>query len=147
MKLLILNGPNINLLGSRETEFYGDVVLGDIEKELGELARRLEVELLTFQSNCEGRLVDYLQETGRDIDGIVINPASLTKSGYSLLEVLLHFKKPFVEVHMSNIDARGGWHAESIFAANALGRISGFKKESYLLGLRALADYLKRGRQ
>jgi 3-dehydroquinate dehydratase-2 len=104
----------------------------------------LKIELLFFQSNHEGDIVDFIQENLYLLDGVVINPAAFTKGGYSILDALTAIELPFVEVHLSNIVARGGWHAETIFAPKALGHINGFKGYVYNLGLQAIYNYLNR---
>lgn len=138
----IINGPNINILGIREPEIYGSTTWKDIEEELKKQAEKLDVELIFFQSNHEGQLVDFIQEHLMYLDGVVINPAAFTKTGYSILDALTATELPFVEVHLSNISARGGWHAETIFADRAVGHINGFQSDVYGLGLQGLYRYL-----
>lgn len=138
----IINGPNINILGIREPEIYGSTTWKDIEEELKKQAEKLDVELIFFQSNHEGQLVDFIQEHLIYLDGVVINPAAFTKTGYSILDALTATELPFVEVHLSNISARGGWHAETIFADRAVGHINGFQSDVYGLGLQGLYRYL-----
>lgn len=141
--IAIINGPNMNLLGKREPQIYGRISLGAIEKRLFELADNLKIAVDFFQSNYEGEIVDYLQKNASKLQGTVINPASYSKTGYSILETLSSFGLPYVEVHMSNIFARGGWHAESIFSTNSIGVILGFKDYVYDLGLLAINNYLR----
>lgn len=138
----IINGPNINLLGIREPEAYGNVTWEQIETRLQKQAGKLGVKLIIFQSNHEGELVDFIQEYLEDLDGVVINPAAFTKAGYSILDALTATDLPFVEVHLSNIFARGGWHAETIFAKKAVGHINGFQSDVYELGLQGICRYL-----
>lgn len=145
LRILVINGPNINLLGKRQPEFYGTLTWMEIETALSALAEDLGVQLEVIQSNHEGNLVDYLDEHGAGFNGLIINPAAFTINGYALLEAILSFQLPFIEVHLSNIYARGGWHSQSIFAPHSLGQICGLKKDSYLLALRGLVNYLKLG--
>lgn len=141
-KIAVINGPNINLLGTREPGFYGRETWSDIEARLKLLAEELGVAIIFFQSNHEGCLVDFIQEHLSSLDGVVINPAAYTKTGYAILDALTSIDLPYVEVHLSNIFARGGWHAESIFAERAQGHIIGLKGYVYDLGLRAMVNYL-----
>lgn len=140
--IAIINGPNINMLGIREPEFYGKETLVSIEDKLKTLSSDLNVELLFFKSNHEGDIVDFIQHNMNGISGIVINPAAFTKAGYSIVDALTAIDIPFVEVHLSNIFSRGGWHAESIFTEKALGQIVGFKGHVYELGLRAIVNHI-----
>ncbi len=144
--IAIINGPNINLLGIREPEIYGDIRWEEIQKNLEKEALNLNIELICFQSNYEGAIVDFIQENLYEIEGVVINPASFTISGYSIVDALEAIHIPFVEVHMSNIFSRGGWHSESVFAEKAVGHICGFKENVYYLGLKAITSYLKQKR-
>lgn len=142
-KIAIINGPNINILGIREPSVYGNVTWDDIELKLKQQAEELGVDLIFFQSNHEGEIVDFIQENLNDMDGVVINPAAFTKCGYSILDALTAIDLPFVEVHLSNINARGGWHADTIFAPAAIGHINGFQGDVYRLGLDGLCAYLQ----
>lgn len=142
-KIAVINGPNINILGIREPDVYGRVTWSKVEEEVKKLGDQLEVSLFFFQSNHEGEIVDFIQEHLDTLDGVVINPAAFTKNGYSILDALTACNLPFVEVHLSNIYARGGWHAETIFASKAVGHINGFQGKVYTLGLQALCDYIR----
>ena len=144
LTIAIINGPNINILGRREVGIYGEKTLETIENELKKHADLQDVNLLFFQSNHEGDIVDFIQKYLDDMDGVVINPAAFTKHGYSVLDALTAKDLPFVEVHLSNIFARGSWHAETIFAERAIGHINGFQADVYNLGLEALINYLRR---
>lgn len=139
-QLAIINGPNLNLLGMREPEFYGEKSLTKINEDLKEIARKLKIEVAFYQSNHEGDIVDFIQKQADQLDGIIINPAAFSTTGYSILEALIATALPFVEVHLSNIFARGGWHTESIFLTHAVGHVIGFKSQVYELGMRALLD-------
>ena len=140
MKILVIHGPNLNLLGLREPEIYGGVTLLEIDAQLGDLAAELGVSLSFFQSNQEGELVDRIHDAMGDVDGILINPAGLTHTSVVLRDALLATAIRFVEVHLSNIHARELFRRESLLADAAVGVICGFGSSSYLLGLRALAD-------
>ncbi len=137
-KIAVINGPNINILGVREPEIYGKASWNQIEKELKKEALKLNLDIVFFQSNHEGDIVDFIQENLFFLDGVVINPAAFTKTGYSILDALTATGIPFVEVHLSNINARESWHAETIFSSKAAGHINGFQSYSYILGLYGL---------
>lgn len=141
--IAIINGPNINILGIREPDVYGRNSWDAMEGKLNKLGEKLGVCLFFYQSNYEGGIVDYIQEHLNILDGVVINPAAFTKTGYSILDALTACDTPFVEVHLSNIFERGGWHAETIFAPYAVGHINGFQGDVYTLGLQALCDYIR----
>lgn len=143
MKIGIINGPNMNLLGLREPEFYGAVTLSEIEKKLLEIAKLYDCQLLFFQSNHEGCIVDFIQEHMHELDGIVINPAGYSKTGYAILDAIEAIHIPYIEVHMSNIFQRGTMHSETIFQMNAVGNIIGMGKMVYYLGLESIVYYLR----
>ena len=143
MKILVLNGPNLNLLGSRQPELYGAVSLKEIEKSLKQLASKLGVELEFFQSNSEGELVDKIQSAFGSCQGILINAGAYTHTSIAIRDALLAVKIPFVEVHLSNIFSREQFRHHSYLSDIALGVVCGFGANSYLLGLEALVEYLK----
>jgi len=143
MKILVLNGPNLNLLGSRQPELYGAVSLKEIEKSLKQLASKLGVELEFFQSNSEGELVDKIQSVFGSCQGILINAGAYTHTSIAIRDALLAVKIPFVEVHLSNIFSREQFRHHSYLSDIALGVVCGFGANSYLLGLEALVEYLK----
>lgn len=147
MKILIVNGPNINLLGKREPEVYGTLSLADIERQLKVLAKHLGVELTFAQSNHEGVLVDTIQGAMDQYDGIVINPAAFTHYSYAIRDALASVNVPAVEVHMSNIHKREAFRRESVTAAVCIGQVSGFGAQSYALGLRAIVNYVQEQQQ
>ena len=142
-KIAIINGPNMNLLGKREPSVYGGESWETIEKKIKNTGQSLGRELLFYQSNHEGYIVDFIQQHMDTLSGIVINPAALTKTGYPILDALNALPTPYVEVHMTNIVSRGGWRAESIFTATAAAFIMGLKGNVYELGLRAICYYLE----
>jgi len=140
--ILVINGPNLNMLGVREPHHYGHETWEVIEARLHSLANGMNIGLSVFQSNHIGYIVDHIQQRGWDAAGIVINPAGYTGTGFPILDALMMTDKPFVEVHLSNIYAREGWHRDSIFSAKAVGCVSGFRGFVYDLGLKAIHHYL-----
>ena len=138
MRISVVHGPNLNLLGDREPSIYGRTSLAQINGRVEELARELGVELEAFQSNAEGDLIDYIQEAGARVDGFVVNAAGLTHTSVVLLDALLAVGRPFVEVHLSNPAARESFRRRSLLAPRAHGVVQGFGADSYELGLRGL---------
>ena len=143
MKILVINGPNLNLLGDREKENYGEITLSKINEELSNLASELGVEIDFFQSNFEGEIVDKIQKAKDNFDGIITNPAAYTHTSIAIRDAILAIKTPAIEVHLSNIHAREEFRQKSFVAPVCIGQIAGFKKDSYTLALRALVNYLK----
>ena len=141
-RVLVLNGPNLNLLGTREPDVYGATTLGDIELALEDLARDLGATVDCRQSNQEGQLIDWLHDARDSFDGVVINPGGLTHTSVSLRDGIAAAGLPTVEVHISNTQARESFRHQSLTAAVCIGSVVGFGKNSYALGLRALIDYL-----
>ena len=123
--ILVINGPNLNNLGKRDSSLYGTKTLADIEGDISALASQLEVDVKFFQSNHEGSIVDFIQESSASADGVIINAGALTQVGYSILDALLDAGLPFIEVHLSNIHAREKFRQESVFAAKAIGHCAG----------------------
>ena len=143
MRICVLNGPNLNLLGQREPEVYGRATLGDIERLVRQSAGGLGVELEWFQTNHEGALVEAIQQLKGRVDGALINAAALTHTSLAVRDALLAVQVPFVELHLSNIFAREEMRRHSMLADLAIGIISGFGVRSYLLGLQALVSHLR----
>jgi len=138
MKILLLNGINLNMFGKREPAQYGTITLADIDLKVRELGRELGAEVVSFQSNCEGAMCERIhQAVAEDIDAVMINAGAWTHYSYGLRDALAMLKVPIVEVHMSNIHARESFRHQSVIAAIAKGQICGFGLDSYLLGLRA----------
>ncbi len=143
MKLLVLHGPNLNLLGRREPHIYGTTTLAEIDASLQALAGELGVELEIFQSNHEGALIDKLHERIDSVQGALVNPAGLTQHGVSLHDAIKAMPFPVFEVHMSNIAAREPWRAHSIISPAVKATIQGLGWRSYTAGMRALAETLR----
>ncbi|OIP25756.1 MAG: type II 3-dehydroquinate dehydratase [Chloroflexi bacterium CG_4_9_14_3_um_filter_45_9] len=143
MKILVIHGPNLNVLGKRDKAIYGDKALAEIDSLLKKRAETLKAEVMTFQSNSEGTLVDFIQEQSDSADGIIINPGALTHYGYSLRDALADTRLPVVEVHLSNIYAREEWRAKSVIAPIARGQISGLGWRGYIAALESLIAELK----
>ena len=139
-KILIINGPNINLLGLREPSIYGNFTLADIENKAKELAQELKIEVEFFQSNHEGDIVDKIQNAPKEFSAIIINPAAYTHTSVAIRDALSAVKLPAVEVHISNIHAREDFRKRSYIAPVCMGQISGLGIDVYLLALRKLAD-------
>lgn len=140
MRILVINGPNLNMLGRRDKETYGEKPLAEIESLVKKQGEALNVEVVTFQSNSEAALIDFIQEHSDSANGIIINPGALTHYGFSLRDALADTKLPVVEVHLSNIYAREEWRAKSVTAPVAKGQISGLGWRGYIAALQILVD-------
>jgi 3-dehydroquinate dehydratase-2 len=145
MKILIIHGPNLNLLGKREPAIYGSMTLDEINDRLVGLGRELDAKVSFFQSNHEGELVQAIQDAMGTIDALVINPGAYTHTSIALRDAIASTGIPAVEVHLSNIYRREEFRQHSYVSAVAIGQISGFGPESYLLGLRAAVQALRSG--
>lgn len=143
IRILVLHGPNLNLLGSRETQVYGTASLEAINKDLEILARAEGVALTIHQSNAEGELVDWIQKADGQFDALVINPGGYTHTSVALRDAIAGVGIPTVEVHLSNLYRREEFRRHSYIAGVAVGQICGFGPDSYLLGLRAALAHLK----
>jgi len=142
-KILILHGPNLNLLGKRETDIYGEVTLEEINKKLMELAGELGVSIDVYQSNSEGELVTEIQNSMDNYDALVINPGAYTHTSIALRDAIAGAGISTVEVHLSNIYQREDFRKKSMLADVVIGQITGFGIDSYMLGLRAAANIIK----
>jgi 3-dehydroquinate dehydratase-2 len=145
MRIAVLNGPNLNLLGQREPEVYGRTTLAEIESMVRDAARAHGTDIEWFQTNHEGALVDAVQGLRGRADGALINAAALTHSSLALRDAMLAVRVPFVELHLSNIFAREPERRHSVIADLAIGLITGFGAQSYLLALQALVGRLRGG--
>ena len=144
-RILVVNGPNLNMLGSRQPEVYGRTTLGDIEGSMRELVQSIapEDELIFFQSNHEGALIDAIQQSSGEIDAVIINPGGLTHTSVALRDSLAAIDRPVVEVHLSNIHAREEFRHQSFVAPIAIGQIAGFGAAGYLMALRYVIGRLQ----
>ncbi len=143
MRILVIHGPNLNMLGKREPEIYGSSTLDDVNARLGKEAKELGAKVEFFQSNSEGEIVGRIQAAMDSTDGILMNPGAYTHTSVAIRDAILSTGLPVVEAHMSNIYKREDFRQKSYVSGVALGVISGFGAESYSLGLRGLVDYLK----
>ena len=141
-KYLVINGPNLNLLGTRQPDIYGTVTLGEIQNRLEELAKELGVSVEFFQSNHEGGIIDCIHEAMGVFDGIIINPGGYTHYSYAIRDAFSSVNIPFVEVHLSNIHARESFRI-SVLADVAIGQIAGFGALGYELALQAIVRHKK----
>ena len=141
-KVLVVNGPNLNMLGRREPTIYGSESLADVESRLNGAANELEVTLDFFQSNHEGAIIDRLHEAFGNYDGIIINPGAFTHYSYAIRDAFAAIKIPFVEIHISNIHTRETFRHTSVLAALAIGQISGLGIYGYELALKGLVNTL-----
>ncbi len=143
MKILVINGPNLNMLGKRDPSKYGKISLDEINRQLDKLGKSMNVSLEFFQSNHEGAIIDFLQrESSRNADGVLINPGALVRYGYSLRQALVDLRKPVVEVHMSDVNKTGVNKKVNVLQDVRIAQIVGLKEKSYDEGLKKLISYL-----
>ena len=143
MNILILNGPNLNVLGQRDPEMYGSKTLSDVKSDLDKTAEYLNVCLSHFQSNAESEIIDHIQSHRDKMDGVIINAGALTHYGLTLRDSLIDARLPIVEVHISNVHARDEYRSRSIVADIAVGQIAGLGWKGYSLALAALVNHLE----
>ncbi len=143
MRIAVIHGPNLRLLGRREPQVYGTTTLAEIDGALREAAATLGAELEVFQSNHEGEILDFVEDAAGRVDGFLVNPAALTHTSVALRDALAAVERPFVEVHLSNTAAREPFRHRSFLAPLALGVVYGFGPDSYLLGLRGLVAHIE----
>lgn len=144
VRVLVIHGPNLQLLGRREVEIYGELTLEEIDRRLEEVADRLGAELTVVQSNHEGEIVDLIGKAEDRYDAILINPAAYTHTSVAIRDALASVPVPAVEVHLSNIHRREEFRRRSLIAPAAAGQVSGFGPSSYLLGLRAAVGLVRK---
>ncbi len=137
-KILIINGPNLNLLGKREELIYGKATLEDIKNNCEKYSSKLKLKIDFFQFNNEGEIIDRIQEVEKKYDGLIINPAAYTHSSIAILDSLRAIKKPKIEIHLSNIYSREDYRKKSITSEGVDGLICGFGENSYILGIEAI---------
>lgn len=145
LRIWVVHGPNLNLLGTREPEIYGAITLGELDRRIETAAAEAGVEVESFQSNHEGELVERLHAAREHAHGILLNPGGLTHTSVVLRDALLATKLPAVEVHLSNVHAREEFRHRSLVADVVVGRVLGFGPASYLLGLQGLVAHLRAG--
>jgi 3-dehydroquinate dehydratase II len=141
-RILLVNGPNLNLLGTREPEIYGADTLGDIESRAAAVARECGHELTAFQSNAEHELIERIHQAGRESDFLILNPGAFTHTSVALRDAIAAVRLPFVEVHLSNVHAREAFRRQSYFSDIAVGSIVGLGAYGYELAVRAVARLL-----
>ncbi len=142
MHILLLNGPNLNMLGTREPSIYGAASLAELESDVQNLGDSLEIEVSTFQSNAEHELIERIHRAMGCVDGIIINPAAFTHTSVALRDAILAVNIPFIEVHLSNVHAREPFRHHSYFSDKAVGVIAGLGTQGYLFALQALNTHL-----
>jgi len=142
-KIIIINGPNLNLLGNREKNIYGDVSLQKIEKETKEKCKKMNMDLFFCQSNNEGEIINFIQSAEEKYDGLVINPAAFTHTSVAILDALRAISKPKIEIHLSNIYNREDYRKKSITSEGVSGLICGFGSLSYILAIEAINNLIK----
>ncbi len=148
MKIAVINGPNLNFLGTREPQIYGSQSLGDLEKEIINYGQEKNIEVECFQSNYEGAMIDFIQKCYHDeVEGLIINPGAYTHYSYALADAIKSIGKPVVEVHISHIHSREDFRKNSVTAASCIGVVEGFGFDSYLIALDALVRQIKKIRK
>ena len=144
MKVLVINGPNLNMLGKRDNDQYGTETLDQISHRISMKAAELDVEVEFFQSNHEGSIIDFLQDSHLDASGILINPGALTHYGISLRDCLADVKIPFIEIHLSDIHEREEFRRHSMISDISLEQIKGHRGDGYVMGLERLVIHLRK---
>ena len=144
MKILVINGPNLNMLGKREKEIYGKISLDSINKKLKTMARKEGAEVETIQSNYEGKIIEIIQKAAGKYDVLIINPAAFTHTSIAIQDAIRAAEIPAIEVHLSNIYKREDFRSKSFIAPAAVGQISGFGENSYYLAMRAALELAKK---
>ncbi len=141
-KVIIINGPNLNLLGNRETDIYGKITLDQIKENCEDAAKKNNLKLDFFQSNTEGEIINKIHEVEKIYDGLIINPAAFTHTSIAILDSIKAISKPIIEVHLSNIYSREEYRKKSITSEGVNGIICGFGSQSYILGIEAITKLI-----
>jgi 3-dehydroquinate dehydratase II len=144
MRVLVIHGPNLNLLGEREPNIYGSKTLADIDAQIAELARELHVDVRCVQHNSEGAIIDELHSARLNCDAVLINPGAYTHYSHAIADAIKAISIPVIEVHLSNVHSREAFRRTNVIAPVCVGSVGGFGAESYLLGLRAAAESMRR---
>ena len=144
LKIGIINGPNLNMLGKRDQKIYGDLTLEEMNCKIKSFAEKEGIELIIMQSNFEGEIIEFIQQNSSKLNGLVINPAAYTHYSYAIADALRDCSIPVVEVHLSNIFSREDFRGKSVTASACIGQITGFGYQSYILAICALQDLLEK---
>lgn len=145
LKIGIINGPNLNMLGKRDQKIYGNLTLEEMNCKIKSFAEKEGIELIIMQSNFEGEIIEFIQQNASKLNGLIINPAAYTHYSYAIADALRDCSVPVVEVHLSNIFSREDFRGKSVTASACIGQITGFDFQSYILAIHALQDLLKKG--
>lgn len=144
LKIGIINGPNLNMLGKRDQKIYGNLTLEEMNCKIKSFAEKEGIELIIMQSNFEGEIIEFIQQNSSKLNGLVINPAAYTHYSYAIADALRDCSIPVVEVHLSNIFSREDFRGKSVTASACIGQITGFGYQSYILAIHALQDLLEK---
>ncbi len=144
LKIGIINGPNLNMLGKRDQKIYGNLTLEEMNCKIKSFAEKEGIELVIMQSNFEGEIIEFIQQNASKLNGLIINPAAYTHYSYAIADALRDCSIPVVEVHLSNIFSREDFRGKSVTASACIGQIAGFGCQSYILAIHALQDLLKK---
>jgi len=144
LKIGIINGPNLNMLGKRDKKIYGNLTLEEMNHEIESFAKKEDIELTIKQSNFEGEIIKFIQQNSSKLNGLIINPAAYTHYSYAIADALQDCTIPVIEVHLSNIFSREDFRGKSVTASACIGQIAGFGFQSYILAIHALQDLLKK---
>ena len=144
LRIEIINGPNLNMLGKRDQKIYGNLTLEEMNHKIESFAKKENIELTIKQSNFEGEIIEFIQQNFSKLNGLIINPAAYTHYSYAIADALRDCPIPVVEVHLSNIFSREDFRGKSVTASACIGQIAGFGFQSYILAIRALRDLLKK---
>ena len=144
LKIGIINGPNLNMLGKRDQKNYGNLTLEEMNHKIVSFAKKEDIELTIKQSNFEGEIIEFIQQFSSQVEGLIINPAAYTHYSYAIADALRDCSIPIIEVHLSNIFSREDFRGKSVTVPACIGQIAGFGYQSYILAIHALRDFLKK---